>query len=488
MNQQGPPNTQALFTRNNRSASFDDPYRGRKTTLDYTSAAADNNIDNGGEGGRSVLSFCGPSRFQPHDPIIQQLFKKFGDTELLFSAEVNKVNKVMKFQKRILVISDKYVYNMHPKTYQVKRAIVLDRVSKVHLSELRDDFLFIHVDNERDYLYHTDRKTEIIQVLKLAKREKIPAHMRVSSWYAEGELEIMVGNTFQYAPEKHDVKIPVEFTFDETLQTKEQVIESTKDKLTIRLMREDNRIFAIESIIMELKDYGSFGGSPMSSPSRSSVALSGSNSNGSNSGLKAKCDKCFDEDEAVHFCTNCKELLCDLHSRAHRKDKSYRDHTYLDAEQYQLQLQQSLQQNSANIPSSPVTPSSPAAAEIKYIDVTDDPGIISIQSPKSEYQLVVRFRVHRNMDDLRIIQTTTGTTKKQQVTHVGNIQLYSSDLGRERFKRMELRLDPVQVTNTFSGNVKVSIQFQSKTHKKPPLFKTYFSYTCSSKKRFSIWK
>lgn len=452
-------NSETLFNRNTRSASFDDPYRGRKKI----------------EASAATATLSAPSRFQITDPVIQSLFKKNGDTELFMSSEVNKVNNVMKFQKRLMIITDKFLYNMHPKTFQVKRAISIEKISKIQVSELRDDFLFIHVDNERDYLFNTDKKTEIIQVLKLSKREKIPAHMRVSSWYADGELEVMVGNNFHYSPEKSDVKIPVEITFDETLQYKDQVIDYTKDKLTIRLMKEENRLFAIESITMELKDFGSSGNYL---DSVLPLVETGA------SMTKTVCDKCFDEDIAIHYCVNCKENLCDLHSRAHQKDKASRSH--------EIQIaQQPASSPSPVTPVTPVTPrplSEPNLGPIRVIDVTEDSGVLPISSPKAEYQLVVRFKVYRPMEDFKIIQTTSGKTKKKQITNVGSIQLYSSDMGREKFKRMEIKLDPVTVTSTFSGNVKVSIQFQEKMHKKPPLFKSYFTYSCASKKRFSIWK
>lgn len=503
MSNNAPPNSEHLFRRIQRTASFDDPYRGRKKIENLhhqqqQQQNSDTNLDQN-EAIQPVESFCGPSRFQAHDPIIQTLFKKHGDQHLYFSAELNKVNKYMKFQKRILIITDQYVYNMHPKTFQVKREISIDRITKVHLSELRDDFLFIHVDNEHDYLYNTDRKTEIIQVLKCVKREKIPAHMRVSSWYSEGELEIMVGNQFEYAPERFDQKIPVEFMYDETLLNKEQVIDATKDKLTIRLMKEGNRRFAMESITMELKEYG-FGGGGMGSNSPTRNSFSGNynmpTTNTTNGApVQCKCDRCFEEENAAVFCNTCKELMCELHGRAHMKDKHYREHSMITAEQYMTQLQETVAENSANVPSSPTTnsmlggsgASGASGGEIKYIDVTDDPGLINVASSKGEYQLVVRFRAYRNLEDVKIVQTVKATTNKQQVTPVGNIQLFSSGSYRERFKRMEVRLDPLPITTSLSGNVQVSVQVLDK-NKSLPLFKTKFSYSSSSKKRFSIWK
>jgi len=414
-----------------------------------------------------------------NDPIIVSLFKKHGDKELFFSAEVNKVNQYMKFQKRILIIGDKYIYNMHPKNFQIKRAIPLDKVKRVHVSELRDNFLFVHVEGERDYVFNTDRKTEIIQVLKMAKREKIPPSERMAAWFSEGELEIQVSNVFQYSPDKPNVFVPVEFCYDESLLSQEQVIESTKEKLTIRLIKDQNRKFMVDSVVVHIKDV------PQKKKDKKSLSTNNLIAAAATAVSPPRiCDRCYDQDLAIQYCADCKEFLCELHARAHNKDKHFRGHNVVAASSVpppQDLSEQKVQEENQDA-------NNDQEVIHKFVDITESQKdrTIDFLSKSSEYQVTVRFRVFWPMDDVKVIHKikTTGKKKDLQVYNIGNIQFFSSDLGRERVKYMEAKLDPVQLTSAFSGSVRVGITVRDKERK---WYKTGFSYSFG-KRTFSFFK
>jgi myosin-1 len=51
------------------------------------------------------------------------LLKKYGEETLLFSGELNKINHKSKNQKRLLIITDKAVYNIEPNQFKVQRRI-----------------------------------------------------------------------------------------------------------------------------------------------------------------------------------------------------------------------------------------------------------------------------------------------------------------------------------------------------------------------------
>ncbi|ETO30837.1 Protein kinase domain containing protein [Reticulomyxa filosa] len=75
--------------------------------------------------------------------------------KVLFSDNVIKVNKRDKEQERVLLVTDKAVYNLKPKDYQkCQRRIAIDKI--VSISEAKDsDEFTVHVPEEYDYLFKT---------------------------------------------------------------------------------------------------------------------------------------------------------------------------------------------------------------------------------------------------------------------------------------------------------------------------------------------
>lgn len=88
-----------------------------------------------------------------------------GDKILLFSDNVLKINKKYKTQNRILLITDKALYNVDPNQFKVKRRIKLEDIAGVSVSSMTDGHFAIHVPGSYDYLFSSDKKTEIIDTL-----------------------------------------------------------------------------------------------------------------------------------------------------------------------------------------------------------------------------------------------------------------------------------------------------------------------------------
>jgi myosin I len=78
---------------------------------------------------------------------IKNLFKKNGDNQLLFSAEVAKINNKFKGQTRILLVTDQNVYNIDPNQFKVKRRIKLDEIDGISVSSLTDGHFCLHCPN-----------------------------------------------------------------------------------------------------------------------------------------------------------------------------------------------------------------------------------------------------------------------------------------------------------------------------------------------------
>jgi hypothetical protein len=98
---------------------------------------------------------------------------RIGDTNIVFSDIIIKINKRNKMQERILLITgtanrfrlillDLALYNVEPSSYKVKRRILLKELGAISLSKLPDNFFCLHVPSEYDYLLVSNKKTEIV--------------------------------------------------------------------------------------------------------------------------------------------------------------------------------------------------------------------------------------------------------------------------------------------------------------------------------------
>ena len=83
----------------------------------------------------------------------------------LFSDQLTKLNRRGKAQQRVLLLTDRALYNFEVGQYKkCKRRIVLKRVEGVTVSDDGDDFV-IHVKDEYDYHYRTSRRADVLHIL-----------------------------------------------------------------------------------------------------------------------------------------------------------------------------------------------------------------------------------------------------------------------------------------------------------------------------------
>ena len=83
----------------------------------------------------------------------------------LFSDALTKLNRRHKAQQRVLLVTDRALYNFEVGQYKkCKRRIVLKRVEGVTVSDDGDDFV-IHVKDEYDYHYRTSRRADVLHIL-----------------------------------------------------------------------------------------------------------------------------------------------------------------------------------------------------------------------------------------------------------------------------------------------------------------------------------
>lgn len=95
----------------------------------------------------------------------------------MFSDEITKINRKDSPQRRVILITDKAVYNVLPGTFKCKRRILLDRLEEITVSQVSDEFV-VHVPSEYDYRYSSARKQEIVTVISDERKKLLKSKGR----------------------------------------------------------------------------------------------------------------------------------------------------------------------------------------------------------------------------------------------------------------------------------------------------------------------
>mmetsp|Transcript_40855 Transcript_40855/g.102867 ORF Transcript_40855/g.102867 Transcript_40855/m.102867 type:complete len:1038 (-) Transcript_40855:173-3286(-) len=101
------------------------------------------------------------------DKFVEQQLARLGESKILFADSTQKINRRMKAQERVFVISEKAVYNLAVgKKRRIKRRIPLTSIIGIRLSTFCDGYLVLKVKNEVDWVGELVRKTEAVTVLR----------------------------------------------------------------------------------------------------------------------------------------------------------------------------------------------------------------------------------------------------------------------------------------------------------------------------------
>jgi len=121
---------------------------------------------------------------------VLQLISKIGDNfpeqeRVVLSAKVIKINKRRKEQERILLLTNKALYNLKPKELKkCRRRVSLEKIVSISTSTTSPEFV-IHIPDEYDYCYKTRKKERIIRVLNDLYKRKEGKHMNVSKLHQD---------------------------------------------------------------------------------------------------------------------------------------------------------------------------------------------------------------------------------------------------------------------------------------------------------------
>jgi len=86
---------------------------------------------------------------------------------VLYSNHVIKINRKGKAQTRILLITNKAIYNLIPRNIKCKRRIRIEDLASITLSTVSEEFV-LHVPSDYDYRFKSNDKENVAKVIKEA--------------------------------------------------------------------------------------------------------------------------------------------------------------------------------------------------------------------------------------------------------------------------------------------------------------------------------
>lgn len=117
--------------------------------------------------------------------------RKYGDTRILFSAEIDKINRRFKTQPRYLILTSRAIYHFNEK-FKFRRRTEINQIGSMSLSTNADDYMAIHIPSEYDYCFKTRFKTELVTAIK-AEYEKLTNG---------NQVQINIADSYQFKTQK----------------------------------------------------------------------------------------------------------------------------------------------------------------------------------------------------------------------------------------------------------------------------------------------
>lgn len=99
---------------------------------------------------------------------VQKILQQNKEQRVLFSAVVTKVNRKNKSQERTLMLTERALYNLEPKTLEVKRRIDALKIDSVLFTSLTEnDEFVVKIPSEYDYMFSSDKKIDFLRALSM---------------------------------------------------------------------------------------------------------------------------------------------------------------------------------------------------------------------------------------------------------------------------------------------------------------------------------
>jgi len=131
----------------------------------------------------SMADSLGLSSNASCDKMLKKLGENWPDPEVVkLSLSLIKINRKGKEQNRVMLITDKAIYNLMPRDYsKCRRRIRLENVASVTFSKVTTEFA-IHVPEEYDYRFKAaddSAKNSVKKVLAEVYKQKVKSSLRV---------------------------------------------------------------------------------------------------------------------------------------------------------------------------------------------------------------------------------------------------------------------------------------------------------------------
>ncbi|RHY75462.1 hypothetical protein DYB38_005348 [Aphanomyces astaci] len=110
-----------------------------------------------------------------HTPLLA-LLKASKESHVLFAGETHKINEKFVAQTRLLLIGEMNVHNIKADKMdkpKERRVVPIAQLSKISMSSLHDNYLFLHVNNDVGLMYEVDQKTEVVGDVTSVKRSTV---------------------------------------------------------------------------------------------------------------------------------------------------------------------------------------------------------------------------------------------------------------------------------------------------------------------------
>jgi serum/glucocorticoid-regulated kinase 2 len=112
---------------------------------------------------------------------VAEMLKKLGQDKerVCFSDFALKINRKGKEQTRVMLITDKAMYNLLPDNYgKCKRRIPIGTLTAITSSSVSDEFVF-HIPDEYDYRFKSAKKDDIFGLLSKLYKEQKSARLNI---------------------------------------------------------------------------------------------------------------------------------------------------------------------------------------------------------------------------------------------------------------------------------------------------------------------
>jgi len=178
---------------------------------------------------------------------------------VVYSNHLKKINKRGIEQERILLITDRAVYNLMPKNPgKCKRRIPIEDIGALSLATLSNEFV-LHVPNEYDYRFKSLEKDTIAKVLKQTYEARAELERQVYDAVRVFPVQRIAERSLKHVTHNKGTSQKLHVSIFDTAGDEEKKEREKEENFTKPLMIvSDSESFAVERNTTDLSAMGPF--------------------------------------------------------------------------------------------------------------------------------------------------------------------------------------------------------------------------------------